>query len=139
MGSDIHNVGVIGIGLMGSGIAQVAASRGFETIVVDVTSELVDKGMSRIRQSLDRLVESHSKSGGKSGIPPTGKEETLSHLTASTDRKELLQSDIIIEAIVENESAKKEISKSLSASGYTKLLVSNTSSISITRLASAYS
>ena len=139
MASDIRKVGVIGIGLMGSGIAQVAASRGFETVVVDVAPELVERGMGRIRQSLDRLVDSHAKSGGKSGIPLAVKEETLSRLRASTDRKELLQSDVIIEAIVENEHAKKEINASLSDAGYTKLLVSNTSSISITRLASAYS
>jgi 3-hydroxybutyryl-CoA dehydrogenase len=139
MASDIRKVGVIGIGLMGSGIAQVAASGGFETVVVDVTSELVERGMNRIRQSLDRLVDSHTKSGGKSGIPLTVKEETLSRLRASTDRKELFESDVIIEAIVENEHAKKEINASLSDAGYTKLLVSNTSSISITRLASAYS
>jgi 3-hydroxyacyl-CoA dehydrogenase len=49
MASDIRKVGVIGIGLMGSGIAQVAATRGFETVVVDVTSEILERGMGRIR------------------------------------------------------------------------------------------
>jgi 3-hydroxybutyryl-CoA dehydrogenase len=109
MASDIRNVGVIGIGLMGSGIAQVAAAKGFDTVVVDVTSELLEKGMERIRQSLERLVESHTKSGGKSGIPTGEKEKTLSRLRVSTDRTELLKCDIIIEAIVENEGAKKEM------------------------------
>ena len=139
MASDIRNVGVIGIGLMGSGIAQVAAAKGFDSVVVDVTSELLEKGMERIRQSLERLVESHTKSGGKSGIPAGEKEKTLSRLRLSTDRTELLKCDIIIEAIVENEGAKKEMIASLAGAGFNKLLVSNTSSISITRLASAYS
>jgi len=139
MASDIRKVGVIGIGLMGSGIAQVAAARGFDTIVVDVTAELLERGMGRIRQSLDRLVESHSKSQGKAGISAGEKDKTLSRLQLSTERKELLQCDIIIEAIVENESAKKEMIASLAAAGYANLLVSNTSSISITRLAAAYS
>ena len=139
MGSDIRKVGVIGIGLMGSGIAQVAAARGFETVVVDVTSELLEKGMSRIRQSLDRLVESYAKSQGKAGVSAGDKDKTLSRLRLSTDRKELFPCDIIIEAIVENEGAKKEMIASLANAGFNKLLVSNTSSISITRLASAYS
>ena len=139
MASDIGKVGVIGIGLMGSGIAQVAAARGFDTIVVDVTAELLEKGMGRIRQSLDRLVESHTKSQDKAGISAGEKDKTLSRLRLSTERKELLQCDIIIEAIVENESAKKEMIASLAAAGYANLLVSNTSSISITRLAAAYS
>jgi len=139
MASDIRKVGVIGIGLMGSGIAQVAATRGFETMIVDVTAEILAKGMNRIRQSLDRLVESYAKSAGKSGISADEKEKTISRLRVSTERKELLQCDIIVEAIIENESAKKEIIASLSDAGFANLLVSNTSSISITRLASAYS
>ena len=139
MASDIRTVGVVGIGLMGSGIAQVAAARGFNTVVVDVTAELLEKGMGRIRQSLDRLMESHTKSQGKAGISAGDKDKILSRLRLSTERKELLQCDIVIEAIVENESAKKEMIASLASAGFNKLLVSNTSSISITRLASAYS
>ena len=54
MSSGIHNVGVIGIGLMGSGIAQVAAARGFATVVVDVSPEILSRGMERIRNSLQR-------------------------------------------------------------------------------------
>jgi len=139
MTTDIGSVGVIGIGLMGSGIAQVAAAKGFDTAVVDVTSELLAKGTERIRQSLDRLVENYTKTAGKSGIPAEDKEKILSRLRVSTDRAELLKCDIIIEAIVENENAKKEMIASLSGAGFSNLLVSNTSSISITRLASAYS
>lgn len=138
MSSGIHRVGVIGIGLMGSGIAQVAATRGFDTRVVDVTEEIVQKGRQRIHESLGRLVQSYDKSGGKSGISTGEKEKTLDRLQASTDRRMLLECDIIIEAIVENESAKKEMIASLAALGFEEMLVSNTSSISITRLASAY-
>ncbi len=68
MESGLRKVGVIGIGLMGSGIAQVAATRGFDTVVVDVSPELLEEGMMRIRESLQRLVESHKKSVGKTGV-----------------------------------------------------------------------
>ncbi|MGI0015381.1 MAG: 3-hydroxyacyl-CoA dehydrogenase family protein [Nitrososphaera sp.] len=138
MASGIRKVGVIGIGLMGSGIAQVAATQGFDTVVVDLTPNILEKGMERIRESLQRLVESHKKSAGKMGIEPAEMGKILSCLKASTERKELLDCDILIEAIVENEAAKKEMIASLAELGYRKLLVSNTSSISITVLAGAY-
>ena len=139
MGSDIKSVGVIGIGLMGSGIAQVTATRGFNTVVVDVTQEILERGMHRIRQSLDRLVESHKKSGGQSGLSADGKKETLSRLRVSTNLEELLDYDVIIEAIIENEDAKKKMIARLSSAGFQNLFCSNTSSISITALAGAYS
>ena len=139
MASRVRKVGVIGIGLMGSGIAQVAATNSFDTVVIDMTAEIIAKGMDRIRKSLERLVESHQKSGGKTGIRPEEKEKIYGRIRASTDRGELLDRDILIEAIVENEAAKKEAISSLSRMGYQCLFVSNTSSISITRLASAYS
>jgi 3-hydroxybutyryl-CoA dehydrogenase len=138
MPSDIRKVGVIGIGLMGSGIAQVAATRGFDVVVVDLTSEILEKGMTHIRESLERLVQSHEKSQGKTGISAAAKERSLSQLRVSTDRQELLRCDIVVEAIVENESAKVETIRSLADMGFDNTLVSNTSSISITRLASAY-
>ena len=59
MASDIRKVGVVGIGLMGSGIAQVAAAKNFDTVVVDVSAEIIAKGMERIRASVRRLVESY--------------------------------------------------------------------------------
>ncbi|MCH8055835.1 MAG: 3-hydroxybutyryl-CoA dehydrogenase, partial [Deltaproteobacteria bacterium] len=138
MSSGIRKVGVVGIGLMGSGIAQVAASQEFNTVVVDVTAEIIERGMERIRGSLQRLVESHQKSAGKTGVPPEEKEKILRQLRPSTERQELLDRDIVIEAMVENERAKKEMIASLAEMGYQGLFVSNTSSISITRLASAY-
>jgi 3-hydroxybutyryl-CoA dehydrogenase len=138
MSSGIRKVGVIGIGLMGSGIAQVTATNGFATLVVDVTPEIVGRGMERIRNSLQRLVEGYQKSSGKTGIVPEEEANIVGRIKTSTDRHDLLDCDILIEAVVEEEAAKKALISSLSEMGYRKLLVSNTSSISITRLASSY-
>ena len=104
--SGIRKVGVIGISLMGSGIAQVAATQGFDTGVVDVSAEIVEKGMERIKGSLQRLAESHEKTEGKSGIPAGERDKALARLRGSTERRELLDRDIVIEAMVENEAAK---------------------------------
>jgi 3-hydroxybutyryl-CoA dehydrogenase len=138
MNSGIRKVGVIGVGLMGSGIAQVAATKGFVTVVVDVTPEIVARGTERIRESLRRLVESYQKSNGKTGIAPEEEPNIVGRIKTSTERADLLDCDILIEAVVEEEAAKRTLISSLSEMGYRKLLVSNTSSISITRLASPY-
>ena len=138
MSSGIRNVGVIGIGLMGSGIAQVAAAEGFDTVVVDVAPEIVSKGMERIRDSVRRSVESYQRSSGKTGIVPEEETKTFARIKTSTDRHDLLDCDILIEAVVEEEAAKRNLIGSLAEMGYRNLFVSNTSSISITRLASSY-
>src|SRR5919106_3807828 len=138
MSSGIHNVGVIGIGLMGSGIAQVAAARGFATVVVDVSPEILRRGMERIRNSLQRQVESYRKTSGKSGIAPEEEANIVGRIGTSTDRGDLLDCDILIEAVVEEEAAKRTLVSSLAEMGFRQLFVSNTSSISITRLASSY-
>jgi 3-hydroxybutyryl-CoA dehydrogenase len=124
---------------MGSGIAQVAAAKNFDTVVVDVSAEIIAKGMERIQASVRRMVESYQKTSGKSGIAPDEKDGIIARIKPSTERASLSDCDIIIEAMIENEAAKKQLILSLAQSGYQKLLVSNTSSISITRLASAYS
>jgi 3-hydroxybutyryl-CoA dehydrogenase len=134
----IRKIGVVGLGLMGSGIAQVAATKGLDTVAVDVTPEIVARGIERIRESLGRLVESYRKTNGKTGIEPREEQNIAARITASTDRNLLLDCDIVVEAIVEDEPAKKKLITMLTEMGYQKLLVSNTSSISITRLASAY-
>jgi 3-hydroxybutyryl-CoA dehydrogenase len=139
MASEIRRVGVIGIGLMGSGIAQVAAASGFDTIVVDVTPEILSRGMQRIKDSLARLVESYRKTNGKSGIAPEEEQKILARIKTSTDQRELLNCEILVEAVVEDEATKKRLISALAEMGYQTLLVSNTSSISITRLASVYS
>lgn len=139
MSAGIGKVGVAGIGLMGSGIAQVAATRGFDTVVVDVSPEVVGKGMGRIRDSLQRLVESHVKTAGKAGIAPDEADKIVARIKPSTDLHDLLDCDIVIEAVIEDEAVKTKLISALAQMGYQKLLVSNTSSISITRLAGAYS
>jgi 3-hydroxybutyryl-CoA dehydrogenase len=126
------------MGLMGSGIAQIAATRNFDTVVVDVSLEIVGKGLERIRDSLKLLVASYRKSSGKSGIAPDEEENIIARIKPSMDRRDLVACDIVIEAVIEDEPAKKQLISSLAEIGYDKLLVSNTSSISITRLASAH-
>ncbi|MBI3327975.1 MAG: 3-hydroxybutyryl-CoA dehydrogenase [Nitrospinae bacterium] len=137
--SGINNVGVVGIGLMGSGIAQVSAAYGFDTVVTDVTEEVVTRGMARIEESLSKLVASYERSKGQRGMSAEQKAATLAKLRGTSDVKQLLGSDIIVEAVTENYGAKAELYQKLMGIGYAGLLASNTSSISITHLASAYS
>jgi 3-hydroxybutyryl-CoA dehydrogenase len=75
--SGIKKIGVIGIGLMGSGIAQVAAAYGFETVVTDTSDEVVKRGMARIEESLSKLVASYERSQGQRGMGPEQKDATL--------------------------------------------------------------
>jgi 3-hydroxybutyryl-CoA dehydrogenase len=138
MDAKIKTVGVIGAGLMGSGIAQVAATRGFAVTITDVNDPLLQKGLGRIREGLERLVEANRKSSGAKGIGPDEKERALGAITGTLNSSAFLAADIVIEAAIENEAAKKNLIASLSGLGYRNLLVSNTSSISITRLAAAY-
>jgi len=139
MSTGTRKVGVIGIGLMGSGIAQIAATRNFDTVVVDVSPEILAGGMERISDSLRRRVENYRKTSGESGIAPDQEKQIIARINPSTDQHDLLDCDIVIEAVIEDEAVKKRLISSLSQMGYQKLLVSNTSSISITRLGSAYS
>jgi 3-hydroxybutyryl-CoA dehydrogenase len=122
---------------MGSGITQVAATQGFETVVVDLSPEILSNGMERIRDSIKRLVTNYQKTGGKSGIAPDQEEKILARINPSANLRDLLLCDIVIEAVIENEEAKKQLISTLAQMDYRKLLASNTSSISITRLASA--
>ena len=94
--------------------------------------------MERIRDSLKLLVGSYRKSSGKTGIAPDEEEKIMARIEPSMDRRDLLACDILMEAVIEDEPAKKQLISSLAEIGYDKLLVSNTSSISITRLASVY-
>jgi 3-hydroxybutyryl-CoA dehydrogenase len=139
MSSGIEKLGVIGIGLMGSGIAQVAAANSFDTVVVDTSAEIISKGMERIRDSVKRMVASFEKSGGKSGIAPDEGAKILARIKSSADLRDLLDCDIVVEAVIEEEAAKKQLLSALAQLGYRKLVVSNTSSISITRLGAAHS
>ena len=136
--SGLKKIGVIGIGTMGNGIAQVAAQSGFETVVMDVDAGVLEKGLDSISRSLDRLVKAFEKSGGEMGIDPAAKDEAVNRLSTTTLSEDLLDCDLIIEAVPERPELKEKINRKLAELGYDNLLVSNTSGISITRLGAAY-
>jgi 3-hydroxybutyryl-CoA dehydrogenase len=136
--SGLKKIGVIGIGTMGNGIAQVAAQSGFDTVVMDVDTNVLERGLDAISRSLDRLVKAFEKSGGEKGITGEAKDEALGRLTTTTTIDDLLDCDFIIEAVPERPELKEKINRELAEKGYDKILVSNTSGISITRLGAAY-
>jgi len=136
--SGISKIGVLGIGTMGSGIAQVSATSGFDTIVVDVSDEVVGKGLERINKSLDKLVASYEKSEGKRGLSKEVRDQAAARLKGSSKVDDLLDRDLIIEAVFEDYDIKAQVFRELDKKGFNRLLATNTSSISITRLASNY-
>jgi 3-hydroxybutyryl-CoA dehydrogenase len=127
----IQKVGVAGCGLMGSGIAQVCAQAGFPTIVREVSGELVDKGFKGIEKNLARLVE-------KGTITEAAKNEIRGRLKGVTSLDEFRDCDVIIEAIVEQLPAKRELFSTLDTicPPHT-IFASNTSSLTITEIAAA--
>jgi 3-hydroxybutyryl-CoA dehydrogenase len=126
----IKKVGVLGSGLMGSGIAEVAARAGYDTVVREVTSELLDKGLARIRGSLDKAVE-------KGKLEATARDQAVSRLSGTVDDlSALADCDLVVEAIVENlEEKKKTLSALDEAVKAEAIFASNTSSLTITQLA----
>ena len=136
--SGLNKIGVIGIGVMGNGIAQVAAQSGFEVLVTDVNEEVLERGVANMGRSLDRLVKAYEKSGGERGITAEAKEEALGRLSTTTKLDDAVTCDLIIEAAPEKLELKEDINRKLAELGYDKVLATNTSSISITRLAAAY-
>jgi len=136
--SGLKKIGVIGIGTMGNGIAQVAAQSGFETVVMDVDAGALERGLDAISRSLDRLVKAFEKSGGEKGITEEAKDEAVGRVTTTTSEEDLLDCDLIIEAVPEIPELKEKINRKLAELGYGKIVVSNTSGISITRLGAAY-
>ena len=126
---EIKKVLVVGAGQMGAGIAQVAAASGFEVVMQDIIPEQLEKGMAVIIKSLSKLVS-------KEKITQDDADAILGKITASADLE--YQVDIVIEAIVENEEIKKKIFVDLDQNcPEHTILASNTSSIPITKLASA--
>jgi 3-hydroxybutyryl-CoA dehydrogenase len=132
---EIKKVGVLGCGLMGSGIAQVAAIAGFETTVLEVEQKYIDKGFAGIEKSLSKFAERPPEKGG---ITAQQKKETVARLKGTTKAADLADCDIVIEAIIENVPTKKEMYAALDGVvKKTAVFASNTSSISITELMTA--
>ncbi len=127
----IQKVGVIGCGLMGSGIAQVSAQAGFQTMVREVNAELVEKGLKGIEKNLARLVE-------KGTLTETAKSEIRGRLKGTTSLDDLKDCDVILEAIIEQLPAKRELFSALDTiCGPGTIFASNTSSLTITEIAAA--
>jgi 3-hydroxybutyryl-CoA dehydrogenase len=127
---EIRKVGVLGCGLMGSGIAQTAATAGFDVTVLEVEQRFIDKGFAGIEKSLGKFAEK-----GKLKEPV---ETVRARLKGTTDRQQLADCDIVIEAIIEDVKKKHEMYASLD--GVVKrdaIFASNTSSISVTELLTA--
>jgi len=127
----IQRVGVVGCGLMGSGIAQVCAAAGFTTVVREVTPELVEKGLKGIEKNLARLVE-------KGTINESVKGEIRGRLKGTTAIEDLKDCDLVIEAIIEQLPAKKELFSALDKQcPASTIFASNTSSLTITEIATS--
>ena len=127
----INKVGVLGAGLMGSGIAEVCARSGYETIVREVSDDLARKGVRRVESSLAKAVE-------RGKLPAAESEAARARLTATTLVKDLAGCDLVIEAVVEDLGAKKALFVELDAiCGEAAIFCSNTSSLTITELSAA--
>ena len=132
---EIKKVGVLGCGLMGSGIAQVAAAAGCDVVVLEQDQKFLDKGFAGIEKSLSRMVE---RGPAKGGITAEQKTETQSHLKGTTNMKDLADCDIVIEAIIENVEQKRKTYAELDAIvKKDAIFATNTSSISVTELMTA--
>jgi 3-hydroxybutyryl-CoA dehydrogenase len=126
----IKKVGVLGSGLMGSGIAEVAARAGYDTVVREVTDELLDKGLARIRGSMGKAVE-------KGKMEAAARDQAVSRLSGTvTDLSALADCDLVVEAIVENLEEKKKTFGALDEAVKAEaIFASNTSSLTITQIA----
>jgi 3-hydroxybutyryl-CoA dehydrogenase len=127
----IKHVGVLGCGLMGSGIAQVAAQAGFPTTVLEATPELLDRGLGNLRTTLEGLV-------ARSKLEATARDATLGRITGTARVEDLKDCDLVIEAITENQALKNETFARLDRiCPAHAILASNTSSCNVTGMAAA--
>jgi 3-hydroxybutyryl-CoA dehydrogenase len=127
----IKTVGVLGCGLMGSGIAQVCAAAGYKTIVREVDQAFLDKGLGRVKKFLDDGV-------AKGKVTTDARDTTLGNLSGATTVEALKDCDLIIEAIIENLEEKRKTYAALEqVVGAQTIFLSNTSSLCITELAAA--
>ena len=128
---DVQRIGVLGAGQMGQGIAQVAAQSGLDVIIVDAAPDFAQMGIGKIKKMLDRLVE-------KGKLEASARDATLGHLRPGSQHRDLNECDVVIEAAPEKEDLKLSIFKSLGeVCKDDAILASNTSSISITKIAAA--
>ncbi|WP_434627887.1 3-hydroxybutyryl-CoA dehydrogenase [Chromobacterium sp. CV08] len=125
-----QKIGVVGAGTMGNGIAQAFAMKGFEVLLADVSDAALVKGMANIQTSLQRMAKKELIAEGNiDGI--------VAHIRTTTALSELAGCDVVVEAATENAEIKEKIFRELDAVvGETCVLASNTSSISLTRIAS---
>jgi 3-hydroxybutyryl-CoA dehydrogenase len=124
----IERVGVVGCGLMGSGIAQVSAAAGFPTVVREVSPNALEKGLGSIRKTLDSAIE-------KGKATAADRDRVFANLKGTTELKDLADCDLVIEAATENLGLKRDLFQTLD--GTVKLeaiFASNTSSLSITQI-----
>ncbi len=127
----VKSVGVVGCGLMGSGIAQVSVQAGFPTIVVEANQQLLDKGVAGVKKSLDALV-------AKAKIDQKARDEAVARLTGTTRLEELKACDLVVEVVTENQPAKNELFARLDTiCPPHAILASNTSSCNVTGMAAA--
>jgi 3-hydroxybutyryl-CoA dehydrogenase len=127
----IRSVGVLGCGLMGSGIAQVAAAAGFKTVVREVDDAVLQRGLGRMKQFLNDGV-------AKGKVAADARDKTLENISGTTRFDDLRDCDLVIEAIVENLDEKKRTYQALEpVIGDRTIILSNTSSLCITELAAA--
>ncbi|HEY8460461.1 MAG TPA: 3-hydroxybutyryl-CoA dehydrogenase [Blastocatellia bacterium] len=124
----IRKIGVLGAGLMGAGIAQVAAAGGYDVTLVDISDELVEKGLNGIEKSLGKFVE-------KGALSAERKDGAMARLHGTTRLEDVADADIVIEAIVENLQLKRDVYARLDALCKPEtIFASNTSSLSITEM-----
>lgn len=129
----VRNVGIIGCGTMGAGIAQIALQAGYVVTVNEINRELLDKGLERIRRSLDKMQE-------KGQIDGAQKDEMAKRLSSAATLDELNQCDLVIEAVVENLDVKTKLFTVLdNVCKKETIFASNTSSLSVTQIAAATS
>jgi 3-hydroxybutyryl-CoA dehydrogenase len=127
----IRKVGVVGLGTMGAGIAQISVQAGFETVGREVSDELAQRGRATIERYLDRAVEKGRLSSGD-------RDATLGRLTLTTDLAEVADCDLVIEAVLEELELKREVFAELDRlTRHDAILATNTSALSVSEIAEA--
>jgi 3-hydroxybutyryl-CoA dehydrogenase len=129
----IRRVGVVGLGTMGAGIAQVCVQAGFETVGREISDELTERGRSTVERYLGRAVE-------KERVTPSERDDALARLSLTTDLAELARCDLVIEAIIEDLAAKRELFGELDRIvAREAILATNTSALSVAAIAAGTS